>query len=87
MIEARRLAKKQILHIAFQFDILHTLKPDQLNRVSPVSECGRETLSIANTDSVPLGDMTDDLHIGVIVLYLVDIVEAAAIDILVRKLV
>ena len=40
MIEARRFAKKQILHIALQFDILHTLEPNEFDGMPPVGESG-----------------------------------------------
>ena len=87
VIEARRFAKKQILHIALQFDILDTLEPDELNGMSSVCERSREALGSPYANSMPLGDMTDNLHIGVIIINLVDKIEATAVDILIRKLV
>ena len=40
MIESRWFAKQQILHVALQFDILHTLEPDQFDGMSSVGESG-----------------------------------------------
>ena len=40
MIEARRFAKQQILHVALQFDILHTLEPNEFDGMPSVGESG-----------------------------------------------
>ena len=87
MIEARWFAKKQILYIALQFHELHTLKPHQFYRMSPISKSRRKTLRWTYTNSVPLSNMTNNLHVCVIILNLVDIIETTAVNILIRKLI
>ena len=87
VIEARWLTKKQILHIALQLNILHPLEPHQFNSMSPIGKSGRQTLRITNTYSMPFCDMPDNLDVGFLILYLMDIIEATAVNILVRKLI
>ena len=45
-----------------------------------------QSLGLADTDSVPLGHLTDDLDVGVFVIQFGNPVEAATVDILVRIL-
>ena len=52
-----------------------------------IGESGSKALSCSSTYGVPLGDMTDDLHVGILVLYLVDIIESTTVYILVWKLI
>ena len=86
MIEARRLAEQQIRHAGLELEVLDTFEPYEFNLRLPVREHGRHPLRLAYTHSVVLKDLALDLHKRVFVLYLVDIVEPRAVDVLVRIL-
>ena len=55
--------------------------------MATIGKSGRKTLCIAYTNSMPFGDVTDNLYVGILVLNLVDIIKMAAVDIFVRKLI
>ena len=81
------MKKKQILYIALQLNILHPLEPHQFNSMSPIGKSGRQTLRITNTYGMPFCDMPDNLDVGLLIFYLMDKIEATAINILVRELI
>ena len=47
----------------------------------------RQARCSTHTYRVPFRDMTDNLHIGIFVINLVDIIESTAVDVLIRKLI
>ena len=74
MIESGWLTKEQILDISLQFQVFNTLKPYQLYRMTTVCKCRTHPLPRSDTYRMPFCDMTHNLHIGVLVVYLVDVV-------------
>ena len=83
MIEARRFTEEQILDVSLQFDILDALEPNKFALVGTIEESGTESLRFTDTDSVPFGYFTDDLHIGIFVVQLGNAVKATTVDILI----
>ena len=86
MLEARGLAEKQVLDAALQFDEFNALKPHQFALVRTVEEGGAESLGFADTDGVPFCYLTDDLHVGILVLQFGYLVKATSVDVFVRVL-
>ena len=84
MLEPAGFAEKQVLHPAHELDIFGSLEPHQLALVRAVEEGGGEPLRLADADGVPLGDLPDNLYVGVLVVQLRDAVESAPVDVLVR---
>ena len=85
VIEAGRFAEQQVAHAFFQLDILDTLEPNEFDTVVPVGESRAQPLGTARADGVPLRDFAYDLDVSILVIYLVNIVETAAVDVLVGE--
>ena len=83
MVESTRFTEEQVLHAALQLDVLHPFEPHQLTLVRAIVEGGTESLCLSDTDRVPFGDLTDDLHIGIFIVQFGDAIEPAAVDILI----
>ena len=86
MVEPARLAEQQVFDVALQLDVFYPLEPHQLALVRAVKERRTQPLCLADSDCVPFGHFTDDLHVRVFVVQLRDAVETAAVDVLVREL-
>jgi len=86
MLKTGRFAEEQVLDATLQFDILDTLKPHQFALVCTVEEGGAESLGFTDTDCVPFGHLTDNLHVRILVFQFGYLVKATAIDVFVRVL-
>ena len=53
----------------------------------PICKCGREALGSAQSHEMPVRDLTNDLHIGIIICNLMYIVVSTSVNILVGELV
>lgn len=62
------LPKSRYLTPRSRLDVLHALEPYQFDHAFPVGKLGREALGTTYADGVPLGDLTYDLDVGILVL-------------------
>ena len=64
-------------------DILNALEPNQLDDMAAVGEGGAQARSFPRTDGMPFGYLADDVDIGILVFNLCNLIETAAVNILV----
>ena len=83
MVKAGWLSEKKIFYPLLKFDILNSLEPNQLNDMAAIGEGSTQARPFARPDGMPFGYFANDLHIGVFVFYLRNLIEAAAVNILV----
>ena len=83
VVESTRFTEEQVLHVALQLDVLHPFEPHQLTLVRAVEEGGTESLCLTDADRVPFGDLTDDLHVCILIVQFGDFIEPTAVDILI----
>lgn len=85
VIEHRRFAEEQILHILLQSQVLDTAEPNKFDGILSIGENGNQALVFTLSNGTPIGDRAYDLHIGVVVFYLANFPEPAPVDIFIGK--
>ena len=84
MIELRRFAEQEVRHAYLQLEVLYAPEPHELYLRLSVAEHRGHTLRTADAHGMILDNLAFDLDECILVLYLVDEVEARAVDVLVR---
>lgn len=85
VVEIVGFAEAEVAHTFLQLEVLQSVEPDEVHLVGAIGETCYESLVLTHAYCLDADYLADDLHIGLLVVDLAYLIEAAAVDILIRE--